>query len=170
MCTSFRVQKNQIRVFIFLLVFPLIWFFFIFPNLSQAYVETRVTDLATGSYRVDLLLASLSYAAETFPVGLGSQKEYLTIHGGIGVEDLTLRAPDGYFNVMLIRYGFLGAAFFLCFFSYHIALSFKSNDFLKAGSVFIILAVSMVDPILITPINVVLIASIVKGITRAPVY
>ena len=85
--------------------------------------------------------------------------------GDLGTsQDITLRNPDGYFNIILIRYGFLGFLLYLGFFFYKIFLAIKSKEQLKAWCIFLILCLSVVDPIFITPINVILIASIIKGV------
>lgn len=157
-------RKVKYYFLITLLAAPFIFSLFVLPNLTQDYIDTRITNLNTGGYRFALLAASIEYAAQTFPFGLGSQKEYLMNYGDLGIDlDITLRNPDGYFSVVLIRYGFIGISLFICFFLYKAVLAIKLKEYLKSGSIILILVLSIVDPIFITPINVILIGSIIKG-------
>lgn len=158
-------RKVKYMFLVFLIIAPFLFSFLILPNLTQQYIDSRITNISTGGYRFALLLASVEYAAQTFPFGLGSQKEYLMQYGDLGIDlDITLRNPDGYFSVVLIRYGFIGMSLFVGMFLYKAALAARSREYLKSGSIILILGLSVVDPIFITPINVVLIASIIKGI------
>lgn len=131
--------------------------------MTSDFIAQRFYDLDTGGYRFDLLKASFAYAAETFPFGYGSQKEYLDANGKIGISDLSLRYPDGYVSLLLIRYGYLGFIIYTGIFAYLVVKKLRSSQYFYSPIYAIIYFISFVDPLFIYPVNVALMSIIMKG-------